>query len=174
MDRTNAPIDPTASLARRVQLYAELAPVGLLQTFFVDQIALGMERLARADAREDHVEPTDKAWVRERERAERTFYRAMAEFRRLVREAAKARKLEASTRVVSKAPTDCPVAARAADRRSVRPPLDPLVGPVPTGLPTTESAGWSRPYPTNNHPQTPPPSLSGITGRGGQLSTIPG
>ena len=77
---------PTADALR-----AELAPSGLLQSFLVGQVALSMDRLARADAREDCDDPTDAAWGRERAQAERSFYRALTEFRRLAKAEARAR-----------------------------------------------------------------------------------
>ena len=69
-------------------LRAELAPSGHLQTLLVGQIALGMERLTRAAAREDRDDPS---WLKYHAAAERTFYRALAEFRRLVKAEAKGR-----------------------------------------------------------------------------------
>ena len=67
-------------------LRAELAPSGLLQHFLVGQMALAMDRLTLATAREDRDDP---AWLKYHAQAERTFYKAMAEFRRLVKAAAK-------------------------------------------------------------------------------------
>ena len=68
-------------------LRAEMAPSGLLQTFLVGQIARAMDRLDLAAAREDRDEP---ASLRDQVAAERSFYRAMAEFRRLAKAASKA------------------------------------------------------------------------------------
>ena len=69
----------------RDQLRRELAPSGLLQAVLVEQIARGIDRLNRAAALENHDDPANSAWLRYQAQAERTFYRALAEFRRLAK-----------------------------------------------------------------------------------------
>ena len=70
-----APPIPTAE-----DLRAELSPAGILQHFLVDQIALSMDRLAARD---------EPAPMREQTQVERSFYKVLTEFRRLVKAASK-------------------------------------------------------------------------------------
>ena len=102
-------VDEKTSTA--VALRAEMAPSGLLQTILVDQIALGMDRLASVAAREDRDDP---AWLKAQTRAERTFYRALTEFRRLVKAEAKARRDAEGARARAVATTRIPNAENAA------------------------------------------------------------
>lgn len=90
-------------------LRAEMAPSGVLQRFLVDQMAQAMDRLTRAAALEDSDEPDA---LRFQAQAERTFYKALAEFRRQVKAAAQVEE-----------PTPTPAATVAA------------VPPLPSGRP---------------------------------------
>ena len=96
-----SPAESTGSSpeGRRAQLLRELAPAGLLQTFLAEQVARSMDRLARVDAREAPDGPADPAWLRDQARAERSFYRALTEFRRLVKADAKAARAASTTHV---------------------------------------------------------------------------
>lgn len=101
-------------------LRAELAPSGILQRLVVDQIALGTDRLARAAALEDPADPANPAWLRYQAQAERTFYRALAEFRRLV-------KAESRSKPTGK--------ATAKVLEVITPPAPPVVAPRPPRAP---------------------------------------
>ena len=120
-------------------LRAEMTPSGLLQNFLVGQIGLAMDRLARADAREDRDGPADPAWARAQAQAERAFYRALTEFRRLAKAEAKAR-ADAEPKV-ARAPKPAPSRAVAAptNRRPV------WEGIIPT--PVVGQAGPRHPSP---------------------------
>jgi len=96
----------TTSETRADQLLRELSPVGLLQTMLVDQIARSMGRLAQVDQAEDASDPK---WVRRHTQVERSFYRALTEFRRTVKADARA----AKTKSMSSTPEVRPVAAPA-------------------------------------------------------------
>ena len=123
----------TPAADRLAQLVRELAPVGLLQTMLVEQIARGMGRLALADAREDASDPADPKWARTQAQAERSFYRALTEFRRTAKADAKARAAE-----VAAAAQDRPAPAPStplpeAPRPSPRPPAPTILGLPPAG-----------------------------------------
>ena len=90
---------------RLAQLLRELRPVGLLQTMLVEQLALAMGRLSQVDAIEDADDP---AWVRRHAQVERSFYRALTEFRRFVKADAKA---EAAATADAKVPEPAPAAS---------------------------------------------------------------
>ena len=126
---------------RTAQILDELAPAGPLQTFLAEQVARSMERLARVDAREPLDEPADAAWQRDQARAERSFYRALTEFRRAVKADAKAAKIAEAGRaeieksskeevvgVVEAEDKQAPIAPRAAGDR-------PRARPAETGQP---------------------------------------
>ena len=137
MDNLDAATGSTAE-NHGAQLRRELAPVGLLQTFLVGQVALGMARLAAVDVRED-AEAGGPAWTRDHARAERSFYRSLAEFRRQVKADAK------SARDTAQTPT--PDAESAVPR------------------PTAVDAGGPRPDLGSNGRPSPQPS-PGVPGEG--------
>lgn len=132
--------ETTPAASRLAQLVRELAPVGLLQTMLVEQIARGMGRLALADAREDANDPADPKWARYQAQAERSFYRALTEFRRAAKADAKARAAEAAADARDRpapAPSTSVVAGRRplpeAPRPSPRPPAPAILGLPPAG-----------------------------------------
>lgn len=76
-------VDREAYRAARAELHRQLAPVGILHLLIVDQLALAAERLRRAAEWEERVAPGDPAWSRYQAQAERSFWKAIAELRRL-------------------------------------------------------------------------------------------
>ena len=113
------PIAPTTASASATTtadaLRAELAPAGLLQRFLVDQMAQAMDRLTRAAALDDRDDP---ARLREQAQAERSFYKAMAEFRRLVKADARAAEFQPE---VAPTPAPRPVAPPRTEPRASTP-----------------------------------------------------
>ena len=92
--RTDGKIDEAAratARARREQYHRELKPSGILQELLVDEVARAGERLRRAGEREESSD-LDPASERQREQAERSLYRALAELRRQVKAEAKGKK----------------------------------------------------------------------------------
>ena len=115
---SNGQAGSTDASGLRERLIREMGPVGVMQTILAEQVALGVTRLARADAVED---PEDPAWVRRHAQAERSFYRALTEFRRQVKADAKARPEEASATVGAPTPTPRTATADPATDRRPRP-----------------------------------------------------
>lgn len=78
-------VDREAFEAFRDEMRRELAPAGILHSLVVDQFAMAAERLRRAAEWEETAAPGDPAWTRYHAQAERTFWKAMAELRRIER-----------------------------------------------------------------------------------------
>ena len=123
------PVAPPRSTAEGLR--AEMAPSGILQRFLVEQMALAMDRLGRAAAAEDREEP---ASLRAQAQAERTFYKAMAEFRRLV-------KAEAETRAARE---DAPPPAKTAAAPSPTPRAAAVAVPR-VAVAVAVGIGWPSP-----------------------------
>lgn len=130
LDVDSARIDDPA---RRERLVGELKPVGSLQEALVEQIALGMGRLAASAAKADAEDP---AWVRRQGLAERSFYRALAEFRRVA-------KADAKTGETRQAPTKAVEAARPVALTQPRPEVEAKAAAKVTV--TALAGGSSRP-----------------------------
>ena len=105
--------DPEGARHRREEWRRQLAPVGIMHAMVVDQIARAAERLRHAEEWEDNAPPGDPAALRYLAQAERGFWRAMAEHRRIERANRAAAKVDASratkVEVVAPAPSNRPV-----------------------------------------------------------------
>ena len=152
---------PNAAISTADALRAELAPIGTLQRFLVDQMGRAMDRLARLDAVEDPADPANPAHLRLQSQAERSFYKAMTEFRRQLRAASKAEQEAAraetppaaavapSTPKKSRAATSCATHARPAmpgtdDEILARHPSFDLGDPVDRGATGHEGVSLTR------------------------------
>lgn len=136
MARRNAPtpgndgpppytVDPAASRARREEMHRQLAPSGILHALIVDQLARAAERLRQADEWGETASPGDPALSRFLAQADRSFWKAMAELRRVEKaKAAEAKAQAKAAEVVEKPVVVAAAPSRPADAQGWRARVD--------------------------------------------------
>ena len=107
----------------REQLRRELTPVGVLQGLLVDQIARAAWRLRRAAEWEETTGPEDRGWLRYQGQAERSFYRGLAELRRLVKAEARGDGAKVGAVIEGRGMVDSPAVTARPDDRGPSPQL---------------------------------------------------